>query len=313
VSPPAAGILVLDKPAGPTSHDLVALARRHLRIRQIGHTGTLDPMATGVLVLCVGRATRVARFLIRGEKVYSATLRLGWGTDTGDCSGRPLHAPRPVDLRAEQVAAAMRALTGARLQTPPAYSAKKVGGVRAYRLARAGVPVAPAAAPVEVRRLELTGMEGEEVAFEVHCSAGTYVRTLAQEIGDILGCGAHLTALRRTRSGEFCLADAISPAALAARSNVEPAADLLLPLARLRMGLPEVTVDGGSLVRLARGGDLAVEALRGDVPPPGSTCRVVDTGGRLVALGTVEAGRGTAPRLQPRVVLLDPPARAERP
>jgi tRNA pseudouridine55 synthase len=299
------GVLVLDKPEGPTSHDLVARVRRLLRTRQVGHTGTLDPMATGVLALCIGRATRLARFLTSREKVYCGTLRLGYGTDTQDRTGEPLGPPQAVGASDEQIRRAMAGLTGRRRQTPPCFSAKRINGVRAHRLARAGEPVRPEPVMVEVHEFRAVEIAGDQVSFEVRCSPGTYIRSLAAELGEVLSCGGHLTALRRTASGEFGLEEALAPDEMEELARRRALAGRLIPTGRLQMGLPSVTASGESLLRVAHGRHLEVPDLEGSIPAPQTLCRVLAPGGALVAVGEVEQ-LGAGARIQPRVVLLSP-------
>jgi tRNA pseudouridine55 synthase len=201
------GILIIDKPEGMTSHDVVDRARKMLKMRRIGHTGTLDPFATGVLVLCLNRATRIARFLAADEKEYLASMRLGFATDTGDLTGKPLSLP--VDTRhitRADVNEVLGHFRGRIEQTPPMYSAKKIGGVKLYELARRGLEIERAPVEVEITRLELCESEdlvlSEDIfSFRVVCSSGTYIRSLAEDIGRSLGVGAHLIKLRRLRSG----------------------------------------------------------------------------------------------------------------
>jgi tRNA pseudouridine55 synthase len=204
-----AGLLVIDKPAGMTSHDVVERVRDLLHER-VGHAGTLDPQATGVLLLCVGAATRLSRFLQGHDKIYEGVVRLGWATDTYDAQGEPAADPVPVpSLHEEAVRAALGRFMGEQQQVPPVYSAKKVRGQPAYRRARRGEPVQPDPVTVTVYALELLQLAGEQIHLRVHCSAGTYVRTLAHDLGAALGCPAHLAALRRTASGAFDLRDAL--------------------------------------------------------------------------------------------------------
>ncbi|TDI12919.1 MAG: tRNA pseudouridine(55) synthase TruB [Acidobacteria bacterium] len=302
------GVLVVDKPEGPTSHDVVALARRLLRTRQVGHTGTLDPMATGVLVLCLGRATRLSRFLTGQDKTYRGTLRLGLETDTLDRTGRPAGPERPVEASPEQITAAMEELTGSLWQTPPRFSAKRVDGVRAHRLARAGRPGQPRPVQVVVHTFSCLGVDGAEVEFEVRCSAGTYVRSLAAELGRALGCGAHLTALRRTVSGEFHLQDALSLDRMEELAAAGTVWDRLIPPSGLELGLPAVTARDQALDRLAHGGWLEASDLEDTLPGLGEAglIRILSADGSLLAVGEVEAGGA---RIQPRVVLLRPQER----
>jgi tRNA pseudouridine55 synthase len=297
------GVLVLDKPEGPTSHDMVQFARRLLGTRQVGHTGTLDPMATGVLVLCVGRATRLARFLTASRKVYRARIRCGWETDTLDRTGRALAEPRPARPTAEDVERALADLTGRQMQTPPSFSAKRIGGVRAHALARAGSAAEPRPVEVEIDEFREVRVSGSDIDLEVRCSAGTYIRSLARDLGRALGTGAHLQQLRRTVSGEFGLEVARTPEALRAlgRSGARSA---LVPLRDLQLGLPAVDVAGSAVADVAHGRALAVGAWIGGPPAPGGR-RLLGPDGELLAVGTVEPGPGGM-RLRPRVVLLRP-------
>ncbi|WP_239347646.1 tRNA pseudouridine(55) synthase TruB [Frankia sp. CiP3] len=218
------GLAVLDKPMGLTSHDVVARARRALRTRRVGHAGTLDPMATGVLVLGVGRATRLLGHLALTDKAYTATIRLGESTTTDDAQGEVV-AVGEVAVDAVELAAAMAALTGTIDQVPSAVSAVKVDGVRAYARVRAGEQVVLAARRVTVSRFELLARTGRDLDVAVGCSSGTYVRALARDLGAALGCGAHLCALRRVRVGPFDLTRALTLEALA-----EEGAGALRPL-----------------------------------------------------------------------------------
>ncbi|HEX6736872.1 MAG TPA: tRNA pseudouridine(55) synthase TruB, partial [Vicinamibacteria bacterium] len=192
------GVLVVDKPPGPTSHDVVDRVRRALGQRRAGHTGTLDPFASGVLPVCLGKATRLVRFLSEGEKHYRAQVRLGFATTTDDRLGQPLGAPRQVQVAEADLRRALQGLTGELRQVPPAYSARRVAGRRLYALARAGVEVEREAAPCTVHALELVSFAGERLELEVRCSPGTYVRALARDLGEALGVGGHLEELRRT-------------------------------------------------------------------------------------------------------------------
>ncbi|MCP4919163.1 MAG: tRNA pseudouridine(55) synthase TruB [Proteobacteria bacterium] len=196
------GFLVLDKPAGLTSHDCVGLVRAALRIKKVGHTGTLDPFATGVLPLAIGHATRFIQFLDEGEKVYEATLALGTQTDTGDLEGEAIQTADVPDLALGDVQAALASLVGEQMQAPPAYSAVKVDGKRMYEYARAGIEKQAAARPITVHELEVLSV-GPEVRFRVRSSKGTYVRVLGEDIARLLGTVGHLNQLRRLRSGPF--------------------------------------------------------------------------------------------------------------
>jgi len=218
------GILNLNKPQGLTSHDVVSRVRTVAGQRRVGHAGTLDPMATGVLILCLGRATRLAEYLVASSKVYRARIRLGITTDTYDAEGKVVEE-QPVEVGRAAVEAALKQFRGPILQVPPMYSALKHDGRRLYELARQGVTVEREPRPVDVTRLEMTAWEPPELTLEVACSPGTYVRSLAHDLGQALGCGAHLTRLVRLASGDFRLEDAVPLADL----TRERLPSLLLP------------------------------------------------------------------------------------
>jgi tRNA pseudouridine55 synthase len=300
------GVMVVDKPAGPTSHDVVDRVRRGLGVRKAGHTGTLDPFATGVLPVCLGKATRLARFLTGTDKTYRATIRLGFATTTDDLTGEPLGPPRPAAVSGEALASASRALTGPLRQSAPAFSAKWVQGRRAYDLARGGIEAPRPVTPVVVHSIEILGHEGEMVEIEVRCSAGTYVRALARDLGEVLGTGGHLVALRRTVSGPFTMADAV------AWDEIGPGARVT-PLAHLLTDLPAATVTPSGLAALRHGralGHAMVEAGFPDAPPP-ARMRLLDGEGQLIALAvprgfeTPAPGLTIEPVLHPDVVLAD--------
>ena len=299
------GLLVLDKPAGPTSHDAVDRVRRALGERRVGHAGTLDPFATGVLPVCVGQATRLVRFLSDADKEYEAEVRLGFATTTDDATGEALGPPRPVDVAAERLAEACRSLTGRLDQVPPAFSAKRQGGKRHYELARRGVAVERRPVPVTVHELELVERNGDRLRFRVRCSRGTYVRALARDLGARVGAGAHLTALRRTRVGHLGLERAVD------WEQPETWARELLPNeAALTPSLPRARVvseAGAQAVRHGRPLDRSlVESGFPDIAE--GPVALVDAAGRL--LGVAEPvgfdpapGLPPHPHLQPRVVL----------
>ena len=206
-----AGILLVDKPVGPTSHDVVAIARRALGTRKVGHTGTLDPFASGLLVLCYGKATRIAEFLVGLDKSYEAEARLGADTDTGDRLGQTTSEDEAwKDVDSSAIEAVMESLLGSRLQVPPAYSAIKVGGTPAHRRVRRGEAVELPPRPVRIDTLRLTWYRPPDLGLDVTCSSGTYIRSLARELGEGLGTGCHLTALRRTRVGALTVESAAS-------------------------------------------------------------------------------------------------------
>jgi tRNA pseudouridine55 synthase len=216
---PTDGVIVIDKPPGITSAKAVAIVKKLFHARKAGHTGTLDPMATGILVCCINQATRLARFLLGAKKTYAATLRLGLETDTQDASGEIIAARPGVPCTAQQIASVFRQFEGEYLQTPPAYSALKHRGKPLYRYARSGQTIHKPPRRVEIQSLKLFRYEWPFVAFEVACSSGTYVRTLCADIGQRLGCGGHLTALRRIANGQFNLTDAVTLNRLTERAS----------------------------------------------------------------------------------------------
>jgi tRNA pseudouridine55 synthase len=270
------------KPAGPTSHDVVDIVRRALGVRRVGHLGTLDPFAEGLLVVVVGRATRLASFAARWTKSYEGVIRLGATTDTDDATGAVLQSGS-VSVSADQVAGALARFLqdGGYEQRPPAYSAVKVGGERAYRRARRGEVVEPAARHVEIVELVLVELTGVDARFRATVGGGTYLRSLARDVGAALGCGAHLAALRRTAVGPFRLADAVAPERVTA-ADLRDAAPLVAELARHELSVQErdavvhgrpiavgSTEQGGGSVALFAGAELVAIAVReGDVLKP---------------------------------------------
>ena len=291
------GGLAIDKTAGLTSHDVVAVARRALGQPRIGHTGTLDPMATGVLPLLLGRATRLARFLASDRKSYEAAIRLGQATSTYDADGTPVGAAATSLPDRGAVEAALEHFRGPFDQVPPAVSAKKIGGHRAYTLARAGAPVALPPVSVEVTRLDLVDLEDGLATLHLDCSAGFYVRSLAHDLGTALGVGAHLTTLRRTRSGGFSLTDCISMPQLA--EACEDAAIHVISMAALLPDMPAHPLSPAEADDVMKGRPI----VNVDVPANGSA---VSRFARLLApdggLAAVAEARGGV--LHPLVVLL---------
>jgi tRNA pseudouridine55 synthase len=246
------GVLVVDKPQWLTSHDVVNRIRRLAGQKRVGHSGTLDPMATGVLLVCLGRATRIAQYLAGSEKTYRARARLGVATDTQDATGTTI-AERPVAVTCADVAGALDAFRGSIQQVPPMYSALKRQGRALYELARAGVTVEREARRVGILALDLTACELPEIEFVVRCSAGTYIRTLAHDLGERLGCGAHLTALRREATGNFEAAGAVRLADLEAEVDGDAWTRYLVPIARALGDWPALRLDGPAAQRLANG------------------------------------------------------------
>ena len=298
------GVLVVDKPAGPTSHDVVRRLRRILGQRRIGHTGTLDPFATGVLPLCVGRATRLSRFLSADDKLYRGTVRLGYATSTDDRLGEPLDEYRAPNVPAGRVQEECARLTGRILQRPPSFSAKRVGGQRMHELARRGAPVDPAAVAVTVHRLDVIAVTGDEVEIEVLCSAGTYVRAIARDLGEALGCGGHLTSLRRLRSGCFGLDGAVGLEGLERGKALQR----LTPLRALLPQWPSVVLDDAGIQALRNGRDLKIGRFQGLLGT--DMVRVLDASGELLALATPRQaldapGLEVPASLHPDIVLMD--------
>ena len=299
------GVLVIDKPSGPTSHDIVARVRGALREKRIGHTGTLDPLATGVLPLVIGRATRLASFLSSGDKAYQAHVRFGSATATYDAAER-LAAGQPPppapSIAREEVEQALEGFRGTYLQAPPPYSAKKIGGVAAYRLARRNMPAQPKPVPVTVSHLQLAEYENGLGVISVTATAGFYVRTLAHELGASLGCGAHLERLRRTRAGGFTLDQAV------ALDTVEREGGLgqirFIPMESLLPDFPTVHLNDRGERRVCHGNAVSIE----DVEPEsvrvltgvGENVRLVTRSGALLAI----ANASSEGILRPRIVLV---------
>ena len=284
------GAVVLDKPSGITSHDAVVVVRRLLGESRIGHLGTLDPMAGGVLVLLVGRATRLARFYKDWEKVYEGAIRFGFATATYDSTGAATSGDLAPCLVESEVRSVFREFLGTRLQEPPPFSAKKVSGVPAYRLARKGKPVRLAAVPVTIHEFELLAVEGPLARFRARVSAGAYVRSLAHDLGQRLGTGAHLAALRRTAVGEFGEAEAATLERL--ESLVRQGQVPIRPLEGLLAEIPAAPISSEDAEKTAQGRDLEIEC-------PAERVRLFDGSGRLLAIAERTAGG----RFHPIVVL----------
>ncbi|MGA9068814.1 MAG: tRNA pseudouridine(55) synthase TruB [Terracidiphilus sp.] len=248
------GLLVIDKPSGITSHDVVGKLRRITGEKSIGHLGTLDPMATGVLPLMLGKFTRLAPYFTSAEKSYSGTIRFGFATDTYDAQGVPAGPDSNPALTLDQVRAAARRFHGEMQQMPPAYSAKKINGTPAYKLAREGKPVELKTARVLISNFEILALVGVEASFTMSISAGGYVRSVAHELGQDLGCGAHLSSLRRTQAGVFTLVDAHTLDELQSLAgNLEALEACCIHPRALLPEMPSVTGDALALGRLRNG------------------------------------------------------------
>ncbi len=277
------GIFIIDKREGMTSHDVVQAVRKKFGISKAGHLGTLDPMATGVLPVCTGKATRLAQFLPTFPKEYQGQIRFGFSTNTYDREGVPTSNARPLKRDATDIGEGMRKFVGVLEQVPPAFSAKKVGGVPSYKLARRNQAVEIAPARVEIERFELVSFDPPFATFLVVCSAGTYIRSLVHQLGEKIGCGAHLNALRRTRSGEF---------------RIEEATDLeriiekdVIPIDQLLTSWPRIEVSDAEESKVIHGNE-----IRGVIA--GEFARIFNKKGEFIAVASVQSGW-----VHPRLVL----------
>lgn len=303
------GILIIDKPAGMTSHDVVSRVRRAVGTRRVGHAGTLDPFATGVLVVCINRATRLSAFLTHLDKEYLATVRLGFATDTQDVTGKqitPLKTSNRLSL--EELYHVLAGFTGPQLQTPPMFSAKQVAGERLYRAARAGREVERQPVPIIVHAIELTEKalkKNEDGTLDfiakVRCSSGTYVRTLAHDIGAKLNVGGHLAALRRTAVGHFEIASAVNLEELEHRGREGTLSNLLVSPADALRHLAAVKLDADGANRVANGREIfptrqQLESIQGAAQP----LRLLHESGELLAVGQYDPDRRV---VKPTVVL----------
>ena len=291
------GVLIIQKPQNWTSHDVVNKARRLLQEKKIGHTGTLDPLATGVLVLCVGKATKIVRYLEADDKEYIAELKLGATTDTLDSAGSILETREYAPPTRDDIQHALERFRGTILQRPPAYSALKVSGVPSYRLARQGTILEHEERPVTISEITLLEYRDPLVRFSVTCSKGTYIRTLCADIGAFLGAGAHLTALVRTRSGRFRIGQAIDLEQLARKASLGLAEQSLLSLSEALGSFAAVTVDASDALRISHGNAISI--------PPGFAVndsqpliQVLDRDGRVLAVANTSAGL-----IKPEVVI----------
>ncbi len=306
------GALIIDKPAGLTSHDVVARVRRIIGERRVGHTGTLDPFATGVLVILVGRATRLAQFLSGAEKEYEATIRMGYATDTGDLTGARVpdsFTTAATEFHREEVETAMASLRGDIEQTPPMYSAKKIGGQKLYELARRGEEAQRKSVRITVREFEVIQGEGawlkvnDDATADIHarvvCSAGTYVRTLAEDLGKHLGVGAHLVELRRTRAGSFEIADAITLEHLIELSESKIAESKMISPDAVLSHLPAIELTAEDVTHTIHGIDLNLESAVLNCEG-GAAVRMRSADNQLIAVGTYDDSRKV---IHPTVVI----------
>lgn len=276
------GVLVVDKPEGWTSHDVVGRVRRIARTKRVGHLGTLDPMATGVLPLVIGRATRLAQFFGRDQKIYEGVIRFGHSTDTYDREGKPTSEPVGVSITLEQLEIALDCYRGEFEQMPPPVSAKKIGGTPAYKLVRSNQPVELKAVPVTIFSLEVLSFDGRDAAVRVACSAGTYIRGIAHDVGRQLGCGAFLQQLRRTSSGGFSIESARTLDQLAALADEEHLDQAIVSATELLPEFPNELVDSFTAGQIRQGRDFHVSPFR---IRSGKYVKAVTPEGELIAIG----------------------------
>jgi tRNA pseudouridine55 synthase len=292
------GVLVIDKPVGMTSHDVVQAVRNGTNLRRAGHTGTLDPRASGVLVILVGPAVRLSEYVSASDKRYQAIIRLGSSTDTFDADGKFTRSDQPVNVTEAQFEEVLKTFIGEIEQTPPPYSAVKLQGRKAYEMAREGEEVELAPRKITVHHLEVLEWAPPEVVIDVHCSSGTYVRSLANDLGVQLGCGAYLVGLRRTKSGRFSLRDATPLRKLQESFTAGNWYQYLIPAAEALGDWPAVELSPDDVEGVRHGH--RVKAV-GDVAL-GSKVRGVSTQGELVALMELVTGEDSSPEWQPKKV-----------
>lgn len=301
------GLLPIRKRPGPTSHDVVDMARGALQERRIGHTGTLDPMAEGLLLLCVGQATRLQQFLLHWDKTYRGEIKLGAATTTYDAEGE-LRDPRgaPPELGRDLLQRLQDEFSGTIEQVPPPYSAKKVAGRKMYELARSGEEVTPEPKTVEVRELRLEAMSRDVLALEVRTSTGCYVRSLAHDIGCHIGCGGYLQHLRRLSIGPYSSDDALDQEVLQAASDPEQitGGPHWIPLDRVALPFPGVELNPAASARFVHGQEVVVFRNADDDVTTGSKITVRGAGGKLMGIGTVQAvlARGRTLNIAPSMV-----------
>ena len=291
------GVLVVDKPVGMTSHDVVQVIRNGTGLRRAGHTGTLDPRASGVLVVLVGPAVRLSEFVSASDKRYQAIIRLGSSTDTFDADGKITQSAQSVNVTEEQFEKVLATFVGEIEQTPPPYSAVKVQGRKAYEMARQGEEVELAPRKITVHHLEVLEWAPPEVVIDVHCSSGTYVRSLANDLGATLGCGAYLVGLRRTKSGRFSLREATPLRKLQEAFHAGDWYQYLIPAAEALAEWPAIELSPDDVENVRHGHRVKA----GPDAKPGSV-RGVSTQGELVALMELVTGETGDPEWQPKKV-----------
>lgn len=308
IKPEVHGVLNINKPAGMTSHDVVDAVRKILGVQRVGHTGTLDPQATGVLPLCVGRATRIAQYLTQADKEYVMTLRLGMTTDTLDATGRETGRVEEVRVQREDLLAVLPRFTGEIQQVPPIYSAKKYQGERLYKLARRGEAVERKAVTIRIHALELLEFTPPFARLRTVCSKGTYARSLCDDIGRVLGCGGHLHALTRTRSGRFTLEGVVTLEELEAKTRTGCLGEVLMSIAEALAHLPAVRVAPEAGPVILHGGAVAaamVVQFPGDLPR-GTVVRVLGYRKQLLSLAETAVASGEFPACEATRLILHP-------
>jgi tRNA pseudouridine55 synthase len=278
------GVVNINKPSGVTSHDVVRMARRMLKEKRIGHTGTLDPLATGVLVLCIGKATRIAQYLEAGKKEYRAEMRLGITTDTLDADGRVLESRtyKPPDRAA--ILDVVHRFTGTIMQSPPAFSAVKIAGTPSYKLARQGKALPNKPRPATIHSIDLTAFEDPIVRLTVQCAKGVYIRSLCADMGDALHAGAHLTKLQRTRSGHFSIDKAVTMEALAGMIDAGKTESVVTSIDEALADFPSIALADADTGRVLHGNRVSCTAHAPGINDRPGMVRVHDSLGRLLAL-----------------------------
>jgi tRNA pseudouridine55 synthase len=282
------GVLTINKPSGVTSHDVVESVRKILHEKRIGHTGTLDPLATGVLVLCAGRATRIAQYLEAGEKEYQAIMRLGVTTDTLDAEGQILETRSYTPPDKQKIIDVVQGFIGSIMQRPPAFSAVKVAGVPSYKLAREGKAELLKPRAVTIYSIELTAFENPVVSLLVRCSKGVYIRTLCAEIGDALGMGAHLIGLERTRSGRFSIDGAVTLGRLQEMMTAGIAEQVVTPIDEALSAFPAIRISEAETVRVLHGNQISCPSSFANITS--DHIRIHSPAGRLLGLARIVAG-----------------------
>lgn len=277
------GVIVVDKPEGWTSHDVVAKMRGIARTKRIGHLGTLDPIATGVLPLVLEKATRLAQFYTRSDKIYEGVVHFGWSTNTYDRAGEATSEKKEVAVDAAELEALLERFRCEFLQTPPPVSAKKVDGRRAYDLARQSVAVELEPVKVTLYELTLLGVAGADARLRAHCSGGTYMRSLAHDLGELMGCGAHLQELRRTASAEFEISQARTLEQLQALATDDRLVDAIVPASQMLPLMTGVYVDDLTVTRIRQGRNFPASPFRSD--PASRYVKALSREGELVAIG----------------------------